>query len=101
MIVMELSIGSAPLVQKGVKHENIRENAIQEACLQNEISIHHIPGVSNPAELFTEELKSDTLFHTLHGLILCYPSSFTRSSVSCLDWSVTLLLSLLFHFIFS
>ena len=70
---------------KGMRHVNIRENAIREARVLNEISIHHIPGVSNPADLFTKEFKSDTLFRTLRGLILFYPSSFKSDVASRLD----------------
>jgi hypothetical protein len=70
---------------KGMRHVNIRENAIREARILNEISIHHIPGSSNPSDLFTKEFKSDTLFRTLRGLILFYPSSFKTDSVSRLD----------------
>ncbi len=73
---------------KGMRHVNIHANGIQEAWLLNEISIHHIPGVSNPADLFTKEFKSDTLFHTLHGLLLFYPSSFKMDSFSCLDGGI-------------
>jgi hypothetical protein len=63
---------------KGMRHVNIRENAIREARLLNEISIHHIPGSSNPADIFTKEFKSDPTFKQLRSLILFYPSSFKK-----------------------
>jgi hypothetical protein len=69
---------------KGMRHVNIRENAIHEAHLFNEVSILHIPGMANPADLFTKEFKSDLTFWSLRSLILFYPSSF-KSSVPCLD----------------
>ncbi len=59
-----------------MRHVNIRENAIQEAQVMNEVSIQHIPGSTNPADLFAKEFKSDTTFRTLGGLTLFYPSFF-------------------------
>jgi hypothetical protein len=61
---------------KGMRHVNIRENAVREARVLNEVSIHHIPGAHNPADLLTKEFKSDSTFRTLRNLTLFYPSSF-------------------------
>jgi hypothetical protein len=63
---------------KGMRHVNIRENAVREARLLNEVSIQHIPVSCNPADLFTKEFKSDSTFRTLRNLTLFYPSSFTK-----------------------
>jgi hypothetical protein len=60
---------------KGMRHVNIRENAVREARLLGEVSILHIPGVSNPADLFTKEFKSDATFCSLRSLILSHPSA--------------------------
>jgi hypothetical protein len=61
---------------KGMRHVNIREIAIREARQLNEVSIIHIPGTANPADLFTKEFKSDCTFCYLRDLTLFYPSSF-------------------------
>jgi hypothetical protein len=61
---------------KGMRHVNIRENAIREARLFNEISVLHTSGKANPADLFTKEFKSDLTFRSLRSLILFYPTSF-------------------------
>ncbi len=45
---------------KGMHYVNIRENAVCEARLLGGVSINHIPGTSNPADLFTKEFKSDS-----------------------------------------
>jgi hypothetical protein len=47
---------SNPSSSKGMRHVNIRENAIREARLFNEVSILHIPGTAIPADIFTKEL---------------------------------------------
>jgi hypothetical protein len=59
---------------KGMRHVNIRENAVREARLFNEVSILHIPGTANPADIFTKEFKSDLTFRSLRILMLFYPS---------------------------
>jgi len=61
---------------KGMRHVNIRENAIREARDMNEEASIHIPGSANPADLFTKEFKSDSTLQSLRNLLLFYPSSF-------------------------
>jgi hypothetical protein len=61
---------------KGMQHVKIRENAVTEARMLNEVSIHPIPSPHNPADLFTKEFKSDDTFRTLQNLTLFYPCSF-------------------------
>ncbi len=56
---------SKSFTTKGMRHVNIRENAIREAHMMNEISVHDIPGSANPADLFTKEFKSDSTFRNL------------------------------------
>jgi hypothetical protein len=70
---------------KGMRHVNIRENAVREARVPNEVSIQHIPGMCNPADMFSKEFKSDTTFRALRSLVLFYPSSFKEVPVPCLD----------------
>jgi hypothetical protein len=70
---------------KGMRHVNIRENAVREARLLNEVSVLHIPGPCNPADLFTKEFKSDSTFRSLRDLTLFYPSSFRKDTVPCSD----------------
>ncbi len=60
---------------KGMRHVNICENAVREARVLNEVAILHIPGASNPADLFTKQFKSDSTFRHLRNLTLFYPSS--------------------------
>ncbi len=55
----------------GMRHMNIQENAVREACLMNEVSTQHIPGLHNPADLFMKEFKSDSTFQTL-GILLFF-----------------------------
>ena len=48
---------------KGMHHYNISENDVQEAINEHkEVSIHHISGKINPADLLTKEHKSPDVF---------------------------------------
>jgi hypothetical protein len=70
---------------KGMRHLNIRENAVREAQQLAEVSIAYISGTCNPADIFTKEFKSDCSFLSLRNSLL-YPSS----SLPCfsLAWGV-------------
>ena len=75
---------------KGIRHVNIRKNAVCEAQEFNEVSIQHIAGASNPSDLFSKEFKSVAIFRTLRGLLLSFPSSFSGDAVPRLDGDVRL-----------
>jgi hypothetical protein len=68
-----------------MRHLNIRENAVHEAQRLQEVSVSHISGKRNPAEIFTKEFKSDSTFRSLRDLLL-----FSSSVFSCfsLAWGV-------------
>ena len=71
---------------KGMRHVNIRENAVREAIHEfNEVAVLHIPGAHNPSDIFTKEFKSDAIFRTLRGLLLSYPSALIAQNVPRLD----------------
>mmetsp|Transcript_14142 Transcript_14142/g.20281 ORF Transcript_14142/g.20281 Transcript_14142/m.20281 type:complete len:147 (-) Transcript_14142:171-611(-) len=71
---------------KGMRHVNIRENAVREAIHEfNEVSVSHIPGPQNPSDIFTKEFTSDAIFRTLRGLLLSYPSALIANIAPRLD----------------
>ena len=60
---------------KGMRHVNIRENAVREAIHEfKEVSVSHIPGSCNPSDIFTKEFISDAIFRSLRGLLLFSPN---------------------------
>ena len=61
---------------QGMRHLNIRENAAREAQLLHEVSISHVAGTCNPADIFTKEFKSDAVFCALRDLLLFPPDTF-------------------------
>jgi Reverse transcriptase (RNA-dependent DNA polymerase) len=61
---------------KAMRHVNIRENAIREAIHEfQEISVLHIGGKVNPADLFTKEHKSDEIFRSIRDSFMSRRSS--------------------------
>jgi hypothetical protein len=71
---------------KGMRHVNIRENAVREAIHEfNEVTVSHIPGAQNPSDIFTKEFKSDAIFRQLRGLLLYFPSALIDHTVPRLD----------------
>jgi hypothetical protein len=68
---------------KGMCHLNIRENAVWETQQLQEVSISHISGTCNPADIFTKEFKSDCTFRSLQDLLLYPSSSFPCSLLAC------------------
>jgi hypothetical protein len=40
------------------------------------VSISHIAGTCNPADIFTKEFKSNNVFHALRYLLLFPPTTF-------------------------
>ena len=68
---------------KGLRHMTIRENAIRESVSDKTVSIKHIEGKINIADIFTKELKDTKLFITLRNLITSIaPNSSTLNDSS-------------------
>jgi hypothetical protein len=62
--------------QKGMRHYNIRENAIREAVHEyGEVAILHITGKTNPADIFTKEHKSSDVFRAVRDSFMSRRSS--------------------------
>ena len=58
---------------RNIRLIQIRENATREAVHKKQVTIHHIPGKNNPADIFTKEQKDSTHFLTLRDIILSKP----------------------------
>ena len=55
---------------KRLRHYNIRENAIREAIQHREITLSHIFGKGNPADLCTKEHRDNAHFLALTSVVL-------------------------------
>ena len=61
---------SHALTTKGLRHVQIRENAIREAIQLGIIKVRHIAGTINISDLFTKEDKDVSHYQTITGYIL-------------------------------
>jgi hypothetical protein len=64
---------------KGLRHIQIRENAVRESCVSNFIEVKHISG--NLSDLFTKEDKDVQHFISIRDLILLDPLINDRQSI--------------------
>lgn len=62
----------------GMKHLDLRGNAVRESIHMGELSIHHIPGVINCADIFTKELKDASQFCLLRDSFMMDRSIFDK-----------------------
>ena len=58
---------------RNIRHIQIRENATRESVQNKTISIHHIDGKYNPADIFTKEQNDSSHFLALRDIILSKP----------------------------
>jgi hypothetical protein len=56
---------------KGLRHIQMRENRIHENIASNFVSIHHINGKLNIADIFTKEIRDTSHFVELRDLFMC------------------------------
>ena len=48
---------AASVTSKGIKHLNLQENMILECHQSKYVDVEHIPGIINPSDIFTKEMK--------------------------------------------
>ena len=69
---------SHSVTNKGTKHLNLRENSVREAHSFNEVNVLHIPGVINPSDIYTKEIKDDAHFRRLRDCQMVSRSNFLK-----------------------
>ena len=57
---------------KGLRHIQMRENRVRENVISNFVSIQHIDGKLNLADIFTKEMKDVAHFFELRDLFMCH-----------------------------
>ena len=61
------------LTTKGLRHLQMRENAVRESVQSGFIEVKHIAGVNNPSDLFTKEDKNATHYISIRDQLVCVP----------------------------
>jgi hypothetical protein len=56
---------------KGLRHIQMRENRVRENIVSNFISVCHVGGKTNIADIFTKEMKDTSHFVELRDLFMC------------------------------
>ena len=64
---------SQSLTTKGLRHLQIRENAVRESIDNKFINVHHIGGAINPSDLFTKEDKDATHYLAIRDVLVTTP----------------------------
>jgi hypothetical protein len=62
---------SKKATMKGFRHIQMRENRVRENVASNFVSIHHIVGKLNFADIFTKEMRDVAHFVELRDLFMC------------------------------
>ena len=58
------------MTTKGLRHVQIRENAVRESIQNKIVTVSHIDGKLNPSDIFTKEDKDSQHFLNIRNLIL-------------------------------
>jgi hypothetical protein len=56
---------------KGLRHIQMKENRVRENITSNFVTIQHIDGKVNIADIFTKEMKDTSHFVELRDLFMC------------------------------
>ena len=66
---------------KGLRHLQIRENAVRENIQNKNITISHVEGKINIADIFTKEDKDHTHFINMRNTILHFTPMYSNYSI--------------------
>ena len=75
---MESVQWAASVTSKGIKHLNLQENMVQECHQFRDVDIEHIPGIINPSDIFTKEMKDNTQFSNLRDSMMVSLQAFLK-----------------------
>ena len=69
---------SASCTTKGIKHISLRENQIRERHQAGDVCVAHIPGIINPSDIFTKEIKDTAHFRRLRDSMMVSKTAFLK-----------------------
>ena len=69
---------SSSCTSKNIKHMNLRENYVRESHQDGTVNIRHIPGVINPSDIFTKEMRDSAHFRRLRDCLMSSKSTFLK-----------------------
>jgi hypothetical protein len=66
------------MTSKGNHHIELQENVTREWVDKGAITVSHVSGKSNPANIFTKEIKDGANFRRLRDSFMCWGSASLR-----------------------
>ena len=66
---------------KSIRHIQLRENAVREAVQNGTITVHHVPGKSNPSDILTKEDKDSTHYISMRDCVVSAPIDYPLTYV--------------------
>jgi hypothetical protein len=74
---------------KGMRHINLKDCVVRGSIQAKEVDLHHIPGVINPSDIFTKEMRDALHFRTLRDFFIMFAKSFRTFVTSSSAWIST------------
>ena len=69
------------MTTKQIRHMEMRENAVREWVQDSYLQILHVPGWTNPADIFTKEMRDGAHFWRLRYSFMCPLADFLQQSL--------------------
>jgi hypothetical protein len=69
------------MIAKATRHIELRKNSICKWVQDQRISVQHVPGKTNPANIFTKEVRNGAHFCWLWDLFMSQLSDFLSTSL--------------------
>jgi hypothetical protein len=69
------------MTTKQIRHMEMRENAVREWVQDSFLQILHVPGRTNPADIFTKEMRDVAHFWRLRDSFMCPLADFLQQSL--------------------
>ena len=68
------------MTSKGARHIELRENSVREWVQDKTIKVKHVPGKTNPADIFTKEMRDGVHFRRLRDSFMSRLADFSNTS---------------------
>ena len=69
------------MTSKAAHHIELWENSVREWVKDNTISVKHVAGKLNPADIFTKEMRDGVHFHWLRDSFMTWLADFFNTSL--------------------
>jgi hypothetical protein len=69
------------MTSKAARHIELRKNSVREWVQDKSVSVKHVAGRTNPADIFTKEMRDGAHFHRLRDLFMSRLSDFVNDSL--------------------